>query len=367
MSKHKKIAVYGVCKNEEYNIREWYSHIKNADYILLLDTGSTDNTVQIAKELGIDIFSAHFSPWSETSAKNTALSLLPKDIDICICLDLDQALVTANWKEIINNLTDDFGIGQCEFIMHTGYLDNTTTMLTGIVHKREGVSWIKYRPRLIDYNNRNQIDIPISLVHLPGTKERFENREVLYIKSYLNEEKIIQSYRYNIYLLETLVNIALSYFDFSDYDNFIKHYDDFFINYNGMSFNEKEIIATFPCIHILKYAMSIYDISNGEKHLLYCDNDIINDKDRDDLYMRVAVLKTIKRDFVSAKFYLNKVVDTYRFKEIIDAIYEMFLDKISTENYFKVSSYYGNMAWGKVHKEIVENFIKLNNWEVGNV
>jgi hypothetical protein len=364
VSKHKKIAVYGVCKNEEYNIREWYSHIKNADYVMLLDTGSTDNTIQIAEELGIDIFSAYFSPWSETNAKNTALSLLPKDIDICICLDLDQVLITDNWKDILNNIVNDFGIAQCEFKMHTGYLDNTITMLTGLIHKRNSISWIKYRPRLFDYDNRDQIDLPITIVHLPGTKERFDDREILYIKSYLNEEKIIESYRSNIYLLETLVNTALSYFDSSDYDNFIKHYNKIILEYNNMNFNEKEIITTFPSIHILKYAMSICDINNAEKHLLYCDNNLISNTDRDDLYMRLALLKTIQRDFILAKTYLNKVVDTNKFNDIIKSINEMFLDKISTENYFKISSYYGNISWGKVHKEIVQNFIKSNNWKV---
>lgn len=364
MSNSKKIAVYGVCKNEEYNIREWYSHIKDADYIFLLDTGSTDNTVSIAKELGIEVVSAYFSPWSETNAKNTALSLLPKDIDICICLDLDQALITQNWKEVICQLDDDFGIGQCEFIVNTGYLDNTIKFLTGAIHKRDNVSWIKYRPRLLDYSDRNQIDVPITLLHLPGTKERFSDREVLYIKSYLNEQKIVESYRSNIYWLEILSYVALSYFDFSDYDNFKKYYDLFISEYNSMTFNEKELAASFPCIQGLKYSMSICDINNGEDYLLYCDNDIISKEDRDDLYLRVAVLKTIKRDFVSSRLYLDKITDTDRFKDIIDILYEMFLDKISTENYFKICSYYGNIAWGKAHIEIVKDFVKLNNWEV---
>ena len=34
---NKKIAVYGVCKNEEKHVRGWFDSIKNADYILLLD------------------------------------------------------------------------------------------------------------------------------------------------------------------------------------------------------------------------------------------------------------------------------------------------------------------------------------------
>ena len=44
-----KIAVYAIAKNEEYNINDWYNSVSKADYHLILDTGSTDKTVEIAK------------------------------------------------------------------------------------------------------------------------------------------------------------------------------------------------------------------------------------------------------------------------------------------------------------------------------
>ena len=40
-----KICVYAICKNEEKNIENWYSHVKEADLIYILDTGSTDMTL----------------------------------------------------------------------------------------------------------------------------------------------------------------------------------------------------------------------------------------------------------------------------------------------------------------------------------
>jgi glycosyltransferase involved in cell wall biosynthesis len=63
-----KIAVYGVAKNEEYNVKSWYESTKNADYHFILDTGSTDNTIEVARSFGINVVSASFIPWDETMA-----------------------------------------------------------------------------------------------------------------------------------------------------------------------------------------------------------------------------------------------------------------------------------------------------------
>ena len=42
-----KIAVYAIAKNEEKNVLEWYESMKEADEIVVLDTGSTDNTINL--------------------------------------------------------------------------------------------------------------------------------------------------------------------------------------------------------------------------------------------------------------------------------------------------------------------------------
>ena len=44
-----KICVYAICKNEEKFVDRWYESIKDADKIIVLDTGSTDSTVKKLK------------------------------------------------------------------------------------------------------------------------------------------------------------------------------------------------------------------------------------------------------------------------------------------------------------------------------
>jgi len=45
-----KVCVYTICKNEEKNIDKWFTSVKDADLICLVDTGSTDSTVDKIKE-----------------------------------------------------------------------------------------------------------------------------------------------------------------------------------------------------------------------------------------------------------------------------------------------------------------------------
>ena len=50
-----KICVYAICKNEAQFVKRWYDSMKEADYIVVLDTGSTDNTVHKLKDLGVNV------------------------------------------------------------------------------------------------------------------------------------------------------------------------------------------------------------------------------------------------------------------------------------------------------------------------
>lgn len=98
-----KIAVYTIALNEEQFIERWYGSAKQADYLLIADTGSTDKTVELAKQLGINVVNVHVSPWRFDDARNAALAALPKDIDYCIALDVDEILMP-NWRSELEKL-----------------------------------------------------------------------------------------------------------------------------------------------------------------------------------------------------------------------------------------------------------------------
>lgn len=98
-----KLAVYTISLNEEKFLDRWYESAKSADFLLIADTGSTDNTVRRAKALGINVLEISVKPWRFDDARNASLAALPKDIDMCIQLDMDEVLV-GNWRKDIERL-----------------------------------------------------------------------------------------------------------------------------------------------------------------------------------------------------------------------------------------------------------------------
>lgn len=97
-----KIAVYAISKNEEQFVKRWYESAVEADVLFIADTGSTDNTVAVAKKLGISVASITVSPWRFDDARNTSLALLPADLDWVVALDMDEVLLPG-WREAIEN------------------------------------------------------------------------------------------------------------------------------------------------------------------------------------------------------------------------------------------------------------------------
>lgn len=93
-----KVAIYTIAKNEEQFVKQWYESAKDADFLLIADTGSTDNTVELAKSLGITVQTINIVPWRFDDARNAALALIPSDMDYCIALDMDEVILPG-WRE----------------------------------------------------------------------------------------------------------------------------------------------------------------------------------------------------------------------------------------------------------------------------
>lgn len=97
-----KIAVYTIALNEEKHVARWHESCKDADLLLIADTGSTDKTRYIAKSLGIEVHEISVVPWRFDIARNASLALIPKDYDICIQLDMDEVL-QPGWRPIVES------------------------------------------------------------------------------------------------------------------------------------------------------------------------------------------------------------------------------------------------------------------------
>ena len=98
-----KIVVYAISKNEEKHVKRWVESMKEADEIIVLDTGSTDKTVKLLKDLGVTVKSKKIKPFRFDIARNLSLDLVPKDTDICVCTDLDEVFLKG-WRSSLEEV-----------------------------------------------------------------------------------------------------------------------------------------------------------------------------------------------------------------------------------------------------------------------
>lgn len=98
-----KIAVYAISKNEAHFVPRFCESAKEADLILIADTGSTDGLPDVARAHGAVVHDICITPWRFDLARNAALALVPRDIDVCISLDIDEVL-QPGWREEIERV-----------------------------------------------------------------------------------------------------------------------------------------------------------------------------------------------------------------------------------------------------------------------
>lgn len=93
-----KVAVYAICKNESAFAERWFRSMSEANEIYVLDTGSTDGSVEKLRSLGAHVSVENFTPFRFDVARNRSLELVPADVDVCVCTDLDEVFC-AGWRE----------------------------------------------------------------------------------------------------------------------------------------------------------------------------------------------------------------------------------------------------------------------------
>jgi len=131
-----KIAIYTIAKDEAENVERFMNSCQEADEVVVLDTGSKDDTVKLFKEKGARVEQKIIEPWRFDTARNEALKMVSEDIDVCISLDLDEELQKGWRAKLEQAWKNDLDYLSCLL------LDKGTTSFRPRIHRRHGYKWI---------------------------------------------------------------------------------------------------------------------------------------------------------------------------------------------------------------------------------
>lgn len=91
------ISVYAITKNESKFVDRWMDSMQEADEVVVLDTGSTDDTVEKLRARGAKVEVREFKPWRFDTSRNASMELCSPEADILVCTDLDEVL-NKGWR-----------------------------------------------------------------------------------------------------------------------------------------------------------------------------------------------------------------------------------------------------------------------------
>lgn len=174
-----KICVYAICKNESKFVDKWYESMKEADCIVVLDTGSTDDTVEKLRSHGVYVESKIINPWRFDVARNESLKLVPEDCNILVCTDLDEVF-EAGWAEKVRNTwkEDTLCCYYTFFWSHTDSGEDGNIFIYSKIHSRNDWYW-DYPVHELLIKKRETLSIEdMSTKDRELTKEEFESRTI---------------------------------------------------------------------------------------------------------------------------------------------------------------------------------------------
>ena len=105
------LTVYAICKDEIKNVERYIKCFTEADYLCILDTGSTDGTWEYLQEAtkqhsNLIVKQQIVKPWRYDKARNYSMELIPKETTMFFMADLDEVIKESGWAAKIKGVWD---------------------------------------------------------------------------------------------------------------------------------------------------------------------------------------------------------------------------------------------------------------------
>lgn len=254
------ISLNMIVKNEGKVLSRCLSSVINlVDEIIIVDTGSEDDTVEIAKSFGAKTFTYH---WNDNFAEARNYSLSKSICDWHLVMDADEFIVKGSKEDISDFLKfEDKHIGLIKLIdkyfmngvdQHSvAYLSRIFpkgTQYNGMIHEQMDCKLAKFKTSLEIYHDG---------YYLKNKSER----NIVLLETIIQEEKEVDPYLY--------FQIAKEYRLSGDYKKAQKYYLKSYYSANGFN-NYNSILVVDFIYNIIRgrYFEEGLKIISEEKHKL---------------------------------------------------------------------------------------------------
>ncbi len=121
----------------------WMDAVREADLVVVTDTGSVDHTVERLLARGAVVYRERIDPWRFDAARNAAMDHIPEDVDLCVSNDLDEVF-EPGWRK---RLEDAWAPGYTRaryMFQSSGNEDDKPSkqFMMEKIHLRHGFRWV---------------------------------------------------------------------------------------------------------------------------------------------------------------------------------------------------------------------------------
>ena len=157
MANKYKVCVYAISKNEEQFVERWMNAVKEADMVVVTDTGSEDGTVEKLQAAGAIVYQDTINPWRFDKARNIAMDHIPEDVDICISNDLDEVF-EPGWRQKLENAWDSSCTRARYLFTWSYHPDGTPNKQFPMekIHRRHGFRWVHPVHEVLEYSGTDE-------------------------------------------------------------------------------------------------------------------------------------------------------------------------------------------------------------------